>query len=376
MEVRKQDQTHRVCIDYRKLNKVTVFDPAPINQTEDLFNKVAKDRFFSKIDLSKGYWQIPVAEEDVHKTAFVTPDGTYEFLRMPFGMMNSSATLTRAMRILLDGLNNVESYIDDILVHTETWEEHLQIVKALFERLREWNLTIRPSKCVFGASKLDFIGHNIGEGKLCTQEENVIKIINAPRPKTKTAIRSFIGLTGYYRSFISNYATIAAPLTDLTKKGKPNMIEWGPAQEKAYATLKQLLASKPILKLPEFDKTFILRTDASQEGVGAILLQKSDSELFPIAYASKKLASREKSYCTMERECLAIVWAVKRFMMYLYGKEFILQTDHQPLIYLHRAKFDNDRIMRWAMYLQNFKIRIEAIKGTLNVGADYLSRAF
>ena len=215
---------------------------------------------------------------------------------------------------------------------------------------------------------------SISKGEIGLHEDNVAKIRDAARPETKTQVRSFLGLTGYYRDFIPNYAAIAVPLTDLTKKGQPNKVMWGDSQEKAYMSLKKTLTSKPILKLPTMDKPFILRTDASDTGIGAVLLQEHDGKVFPVSYASKKLSDSERRYSVMERECLAIVWGIKRFMLYLYGKEFILQTDHQPLVYIDRTKFANDRIMRWAMFLQNYRFRIMSIKGSDNVGADYLSR--
>ena len=374
--VRKKDGSNRVCVDYRKLNYVTVVDPEPMVKIEDVFRDLCKDRFFSKIDLSKGYWQFPIREEDVHKTGFVTPDGEYEFLRMPFGMVNSGATLVRGVRQLLEGLPNTTAYIDDILVHTETWEEHISTLEALLQRMQEAKLTARPSKCVVGAACVEFVGHRIRRGTVSAIDDNISRILEAPRPRTKTELRSFLGLANFYRSYIPNFAAVAVPLTDLTRKGQPRMLAWEETQEKAFNSLKELMASKPILKLPELDKQFVLRTDASDKGVGAVLLQDHDGSLFPVAYASKKLSDRgERKYSTMERECLAVVWGVKKFVLYLYGRSFVLQTDHQPLVFLNRAKLLNDRIMRWALFLQNHRMHIVSIRGADNVGADYMSRA-
>eukprot|EP00112_Aurelia_sp_Birch-Aquarium-sp1_P022332 Seg6260.1 transcript_id=Seg6260.1/GoldUCD/mRNA.D3Y31 product="Transposon Ty3-G Gag-Pol polyprotein" pseudo=true protein_id=Seg6260.1/GoldUCD/D3Y31 len=198
--VKKKDGSNRICVDYRKLNKLTVLYPEPMVTSEDLFRRFSEDKYFSKIDLSKGYWQIPVAENDIHKTAFVTPDGSYELLKMPFGMVNSAATLVRAMRKLLAGLDNVDSYIDDILIHTRTWEEHMQALRELFSRMLKWGITARPSKCVFGGEAVDFIGHHIGRGELGLHDENVKKVRDAPRPRTKKEVKSFLGLTGHYRA--------------------------------------------------------------------------------------------------------------------------------------------------------------------------------
>ena len=373
--VKKKDNTNRMCVDYRKLNKLTVFDPEPMPTAEHLFQKLSGDKFYSKIDLSKGYWQITIPEEDIQKTAFITPDGSYEFLKMPFGMINSAATLKCAMKKLLEDVANVDFYWDDILVHTRTWEEHIRALRELFSRLVQAGFTIGPTKCLFGVNSVDFLGNRLEQGMIGLHQENVEKIKDAPRPSTKKQVRSFMGLAGYYRDFIPNFAVIAVPLSDLTRKGQPNKVEWGEAQEKAYQTIKSYLTSEPILRLPDPAKSYFFRTDASNSGIGAVLMQKHDEKLFPVCYASKKLTGAERNYSTIEKECLAIVWSIKRFHLYLYGVSFVLQTDHEPLKYMNSAKFANGRLMRWAMFLQSYSFTVEAIKGSENVGADYLSRA-
>ena len=289
-------------------------------------------------------------------------------------LMNSGATFTRMMRRLLEGVRNVEHYIDDCLVHTESWEQHMETLREFLGRVRRAKLTVRPSKCEMGFENMEFVGHEVKKGEIGLHADNIKKIHEAPRPKTKTQVRSFLGLTGFYRGYIDKYAEIAEPLTDLTKKKSPNVIKWGETQEKAFSILKRLLVAEPILRLPDMTKPFLLRTDASDAGIGAVLLQQHEGKLFPVAYASKKLLPRERNYSIMEKECLAVVWAVKRFNVYLYGAPFVLQTDHQPLAYLNRAKFTNGRITRWALFLQPYSITIEAIKGSQNVGADYMSR--
>ena len=373
--VRKKDGTNRVCVDFHKLNRITEFDPTPMPTAEDIFQKMSKAKYLTKLDLSKGYWQIPVAAKDIPKTAFVTPDGSYEFVKMPFGMMNSGATLVRAIRKLLEDLDEADNYVDDIIIYTETWEQHLVVLDEVLSRLAKAGFTVRPTKCVLGADSIEVVGHRISDGIKGLHEDNVVKIRHAKRPRTKKEVRAFLGLTEYYREFIPNYAAKAVPLSDLTKKGRPNQVVWSDAQEKAYNTLKAEIASSPILRLPDNTKPFTLRTDASDKGLGAVLLQEHDGKLLPVSYASKKLTEREKKYSTIERECLAVVWAVRKFLIFLYGVEFTLQTDHQPLVYLKTAKFLNDRVMRWAMFLQNYNLKIESIKGVENVGADYLSRA-
>ncbi|PIK52169.1 hypothetical protein BSL78_10948 [Apostichopus japonicus] len=325
--VPKPDGTKRFCVDYRKLNKVTTYEAEPMQTMTEIFSELSNDKYFSRIDLTKGYWQVEMTQSAKEKTAFVTPDGLWQFKTMPFGLT-----------------------------------------------LRESGLTARPSKCEIGFTKLEFLGHTVGNGKLGPKQSTLDKIKNAPKPETKTQVRSFLGLTGYYRDYIPNYSALVAPLSDLTRKGSPNRVIWGSAQDKAFNDLKQALISPPLLRLPDVNKQFVLRTDASDVGIGAVLLQEHEGELFPVAYASRKLLERERNYSVIERECLGLVWAVQKFHVYLYGSEFVLQTDHEPLTYLNRAKLLNSRIMRWALVLQEYRFRLESIKGKYNVGADYMSR--
>ena len=241
--VRKKDGINRICVDYRKLNRLTEVDPTPMPNPDEIFQKMAKAKFLTKLDLSKGYWQIPVATEDILKTAFVTPDGSYEFMKMPFSMVNNGATLVRGLRKLLGNIEEADSFIDDIIVSfTETWEWHLEVLTELFGRLSNAGLTVKPSKRVIGAESIEVIGHQISaDGIKGLHQDNVEKIRNARRPKIRKEVKAFLGLTGYYREFIPNYAAKAVPLSDLLRKGQPNKIEWGEAKERAYTTLKSEL---------------------------------------------------------------------------------------------------------------------------------------
>ena len=337
--VKKKDGSNRVCVDFRKLNKITEVDPEPMTTAEDLFRRLSGKKYLSKIDLTKGYWQIPVAPEDVHKTAFVTPDGQYEFTRMPFGMVNSGATLVRGLRKILDGMPGVGSYVDDIVIYSDSWEDHIRTLKELFGRLRKARITARPTKCLLGASRMEFLGHQVGGDLITPSRDNLEKVRNTPRPTTKKQVRSFLGLVGYYRDHIPAFAEISAPLTDLLKKGKAEHIPWSEAQERAYSLLKEYLLQEPVLKLPDLSKPFVLRTDASGVGVAAVLLQENDGKLYPVGYASKKLNLTEARYPIIEKECLAVVWGIKRFKLYLAGRRFTLQTDHKPLKYLKDVSY-------------------------------------
>ncbi|XP_076448667.1 uncharacterized protein LOC143285290 [Babylonia areolata] len=345
--VAKKDGKVRFCVDYRKLNGVTEFDAEPLPDPEFLFCRLSKSRYLSKIDLSKGYWQVPVKVEDRPKTAFSTPLGQFQWTVMPFGLQNAVAVFSRVMRRLLEplGHDDVQNFMDDVIVATDTWEQHVQALEALFGRLDEANLSVRPSKCFIGFEELKFLGHVVGQGRMRPTEDKVAKIRDASRPATKKEVRSFLGLSGYYRRFMPNFSTLAAPLSDLTKKGKPNQVQWTESCEKAFRTLKERLCCEPVVRLADPEAPFILRTDASNEGLGAVLLQEGDGLWQPVHYASRKLTSAERNYATVEQECLAVVWAVDKFEPYLYGRHFVLQTDHQPLAFLHKAKHSNSRLM-------------------------------
>lgn len=294
---------------------------------------------------------------------------------MPFGLVNAPATFSRVMRSLLRGMSGVHNYLDDILIHTRTWVEHLRVLREVFERLHSAGLTARPSKCQIGCRQIEFLGHIVREDKLQPMQDKVERIRHAPPPETKKQMRSFIGTINYYRKFIPDFASIATPLTDKTKGRQPNKLTWSEEDKKAFQQLKDCLSTAPVLCLADVAKPFIIRTDASATGIGAILLQEKEEGKCPVAYASRKLLPREQAYSAIERECLAIVWGISKFQVYLDGREFILETDHKPLVYLNQSKSVNSRIMRWALALQPYRFHIEAIPGSENVGADFLSRA-
>ena len=374
---KKKDGTTRFCIDFRRLNLVTEFDGEGLPDVDVLFNKLGKAKFFSKIDLTKGYWQIPMEEKDKPKTAFNTPLGLFQWVTMPFGLKNAGAIFTRMMRQLLEPLNrsDVHNFIDDVLIASETWEQHIESVEAVLRRLCDVNLTVKPSKCFFGFSELSFLGHQVGRGEIWPEQDKIAKIQTAPPPTTKKEVRAFLGLIGYYRKFVPDFSKLSSPLSDLTKKGQPEKVVWTEKCDAAFKALKAKLCAKPILILPDCSQPFVLRTDASDVGLGAVILQEREGKLHPVIFASKKLNGAERNYSVVERECLAVVWAVKKFEPYLYGVHFILETDHQALQYLNKSKTENGRLMRWALCLQQYSFTTRVIPGEDNVGADYLSRA-
>ena len=374
--VRKKDHSMRFCTDFRKLNTRLRFDAEPLPDVESLFAKLGKSKYFSKLDLSKGYFQIPLKREDRPKTAFTTPAGQFQFKVMPFGLRTAGAVFSRIMRMVLEPLKSphIHNFMDDILLATESWDQHLSILKRLLRRLNEVNLSVRPTKCYLGFHELSFLGHKIGHGNLKPEEDKVSKIQEAPRPSNKSQLRSFLGLAGYYRKFVDNYASIALPLTNLTKKGSPDNLPWDESCQKSFETLKGKLSSKPVLILPDSSKTFVLRTDASGKSLGACLMQDKGQGLQPIAFASKKLNSAEQKYSTIEQECYGVVFGIRKFYPYLYGRNFIVETDHHPLQFLDRIRPQSRRLTAWAMELQSHYFTVRSIPGKENVAADYMSR--
>ena len=374
--VRKKDGSCRFCIDFRGLNKITVFDAEPIPNVEDLFVRLAHSRFFTKIDLAKGYWQILVLPEDRPKTAFATHQGLFQFIRMPFGLVSAPAVFARMMRMLHLADLSAENFFD-ILVHSASWSDHLHHVRNVLDRLKSYGLTARPSKILAGFQSLEFLGHVVGSGVLRPDESKTDKILQVSTPTTKKQVRSLLGLLSFYRRYIPGFASVAAPLTDLTKEGGRSCrsIHWTPDCASALQEIQDILSRKPVLLLPRLDLPFVLQTDASSTGLGAVLLQEFEDSLHPVCFASRKLLDREKRYSTIERECLAIVWAVHKFVRFLWGVRFVLQTDHRPLTYLRTSNFKNSRIMRWALSLQEFSFEVLPVSGQANVFADLLSRS-
>ena len=373
--VKKKDGTNRYCVDYRALNNVTVFDAEPMPRLDDLFQQIGPEcRYMSRLDLSKGYWQISLTEESKPKTAFATELGLMQFTVLPFGLQCAPAAFSRLMRKVLWGLTNVRSYIDDILIHHADWKEHMRGIESVLSRLREAGLTARPTKSLLGFPQVEFLGHQIGSGTISPLPDKVQAIKDAKPPQNKKQMRSFLGLASFYRRYIPNFSAIVSPLSDATRNGMPNRIVWQEPQQRAFEFVKKVLTSEPVLRLPDFDMPFVLTTDASDTGIGAILAQEYENEKFPVMYLSRKLLPREQRYSVIERECLALVWATQKLNTYLIGREFMIETDHAPLLYLNRAKSENGRLMRWALLLSQYRFTIRAVKGSENHGADFLSR--
>lgn len=363
----------RIVIDYRKLNSKTIDDKFPIPNITDIFDKLGKCNYFTTLDLASGFHQIEMAEEDIEKTAFNTDKGHYEYIRMPFGLKNAPATFQRAMNNVLNGLSDICTvYLDDIIIFSTSLDEHILNLRKVFDRLRETNFKIQLDKSEFLKQETNYLGHVITRDGIMPNPDKIKAILKFPIPKTTKEIKSFLGLTGYYRKFIRNYAKLTKPLTLCLKKG--SVIKHDEDFIKSFNTCKQLLTNAPILQYPDFSKPFILTTDASNESLGAILSQGNPGSDLPIAYASRTLNDAERNYSVIERELLGCVWACKYFRPYLYGRKFTIYTDHRPLQWLHQLKEPNSKLMRWRIRLEEFDYDVVYKKGKLNTNADALSR--
>lgn len=373
--VDKSDGRLRGCIDARKLNSVTIPDCYPLPRIDSILDSLRHAKYFSVIDLAAGYHQIPLHPEDQHKTAFITEDGLFEWTVMPEGIINGPAIFQRYMAEVLHGLIGKICwvYIDDILVFGNTWEEYIMNLQTVLERLSKYNLTAKSRKTKMGYTEVKILGHIVGNGQIKTNPEKISAIQHYPTPNSVPKIRSFMGLVNYFRKFIKNLAPIAEPIYRLLRKDVK--FDWTVEQETAFQKLKLALMTAPVLYCPDFNKPFILETDASIVGLGAILSQtQDDNEVHPVQYLSRTLSSSEKNYAIPELECLAIVWAVKELDIYLREMPFIIYTDHQALSWLKTAELANRRLMRWRLTLSEYQYTIKYKKGKEMSHVDALSR--
>ena len=373
--VPKKDGSLRFCVDFRYLNSVSKFDSYPTPRIDSLIECLGKAKWLTTIDLRKGYWQVPLSARSKELTAFRTPWGLFHFSVMPFGLHGAPATFQRLMDQVLTGLNTfAAAYLDDIIVYSSSWEDHVRHLGQVFERIRSAGLTINPSKCAIAKTETEYLGYVIGNGIIKPQVQKVEVIRSCPLPQTKTQVRSFLGMAGWYRRFVPNFSIRAVALIDLTRKNSPNKIQWTEEAEAAFQDIKNALCADPVLYCPDFAKPFVLQTDASETGIGAVLLQGEPEDRHPVAYISRTLFPREVQYSTVEKECLAVKWALDRFRYYLLGREFLLETDHRPLQWMDRMKDSNARITRWYLSMQPYKFTIRHVPGRNNTTADFLSR--
>ena len=375
--VSKKDGGVRTCVDYRAVNAVTDPDPYQMPLIEEILEMLATAKFISKVDLTKGFHQIPINQADRAKTAFCTPWGKFQFCFMPFGLRNGPAVFQRLMDFLLHKDKEYSQvYIDDIAIFSATWEEHCHHIGVVLSRLQEAGLTANASKCQWAQTQVEFLGHVVGKGKVCPADLKVKAVRDFHMPRTKKGVRQFLGLTGYYRRFIPEFAEHSYHLTEATRKAAPDRVVFSDLLYDEFMYLKNVLCSLPTLTLPVPADSFILQTDASGVGLGAVLsVVREDVEL-PVAYFSKKLLPRERRYSASELEGLAVVVAVQHFQPYLITHPFVIETDHKALVFLSTAHHQNGRLARWAMSLQPYAFTVRYRPGPLNVNADVLSRLF
>ncbi len=373
--VPKTDGSVRFCVDYRKVNAVSMFDAYPMPRVDELLDRLDTARFYSTLDLTKGYWQIPLSPLSKEKSAFTTPFGLHQFVTLLFGLFGAPATFQRLMdKILRPHTAYAAAYLDDIIIYSQDWQRHMVHLREVLRALRGAGLTANPKKCAIGRVEVRYLGFHLGHGQVRPQIDKTAAIAACPRPKTKKEVRQFLGLAGYYRRFIPDYSELTSPLTDLTKKEVPDMVPWTERCQQVFTQVKAALCGGPLLHSPDFSLPFLLQTDASDRGLGAVLTQEIGGEERPVLYISQKLSKRETMYSTIEKECLAIRWAVLTLRYYLSGREFTLCSDHAPLQWLHRMKDTNARITRWYLALQPFKFKVIHRPGTQMTVADFLSR--
>lgn len=372
--VKKKDGTLRLCIDYRALNRVTVKHHFPIPRVDDLLDQLSSATIFSKLDLASGYYQVAIAPEDTEKTAFKTRYGLYEFLVMPFGLTNAPATFQKLMNeIFSQALDSyVIVYLDDILVYSKDIESHEIHLNSVFSVLMKNGLKVKESKCYFYLKRIEFLGYVIESGTLSVDQSKVSAIKGIRRPNSLRHVRSFLGMTGFYRRFIQNYADIALPLTKLLAHQEE--FKWSYEQEIAFENLKKCLASAPILTLPDFSQPFNVTCDASGEAISGVLSQNRPGEASVIAFESRKLSPQERNYAVYELEMLAIIHCLKVWRCYLEGRRFIVFTDHAALKHLKTQKTISKRVARWMDFLASFDFEIEYKPGKTNYVADALTR--
>lgn len=364
----------RIVVDFRKVNEKTIDDKYPIPNITDVLDKLGKCQYFTTLDLASGFHQVEMDPADIPKTAFTVENGHYEFLRMPMGLKNSPSTFQRVMdNVLKDLQNNIcLVYLDDIIVFSTSLQEMMVNLEKVFTRLRESNFKIQMDKSEFLKLETNFLGHVICRDGVKPNPDKIKAIQNYPIPKTPTEIKRFLGLLGYYRKFIPDFARLTKPLTQCLKKGSKIVLDQN--YNNCFEHCKRLLTNDPILQYPDFTREFILTTDASNVAIGAVLSQGTIGSDKPIAYASRTLNSSELNYSTIEKELLAIVWATKYFRPYLFGRKFKIITDHKPLQWVMSLKEPNSRLTRWRLKLSEYDFSVIYKQGKCNTNADALSR--
>ena len=373
--VPKKDGSKRLCVDYRRgVNKVLKSNSYPLPDISDILSSLYKAKYFSCVDLKSGYWQVEVAPEDREKTAFVCHRGLYEFNVMPFGLSSAPPIFQELMnKVLGEAMYKYAiAYIDDVIIYSETFQDHLKHLNEVFSKLRDAGLKLKMSKCQFLMEQIRYLGHVISKDGIYPDPEKIRVIQDLRPPKNVREVRSVVGMASYYRKFIDHFSEVVGPLTELTKKHAK--FHWSSEHSKAFQTIKQKLVQAPVLAHPDPSRPYILSTDASLIAVGAVLTQETDDGEKVIQYLSKKLSEGQQKWPTIEREAYAIVYTVNKLRHYLLGSKFTVYTDHKPLKSLFTSEMKNARIQRWAIMLEEYGCQVEYKQGKSNVPADMLSR--
>lgn len=374
---KKKDGTYRFCVDYRRLNAVTVKDSHPLPRVDDTLDRLSGAQVFSTIDLTSGYWQIPLHPDDREKTAFSTGAGLYHFKTMPMGICNAALSFQRLMELVLRGLHWSVCliYLDDIIIHSATDGKHMLHLKVVFDRFRAAGLKLKPSKCHLAKTSVTFLGYIVSKEGVQPDPANTDKLRSWPTQCSSTEVRAFLGICSYYRRFIASFAEIAEPLHHLTHKNVPFL--WTENCQAAFDMLKGKLTQPPVMSFPHLEEPFLLYTDASQHAICAVLAQKLAGKEHVIAYASHTLTTAEQKWSTFDRELYAIVWSVRHFQHYVACPPFTIITDHKPLVGLKKMPLNNDptgRRARWAVELDIYDWRIVHKEGSKHLNADAMSR--
>lgn len=371
---KKKSSKMRFCVDYRPLNSVTKKDSYPLPRIDESLDLVSGSSWFSSLDLRSGYWQVPLSPEARHKTAFCTGRGLWQFRVLSFGLCNAPATFERLMEKVLADVPRQQClvYLDDILVHGSSFEAALASLRQTLQRIAAAGLKLHPDKCCFMRRELEFLGHKIGGEGISTLEEKVQAVKDWPTPTTLRELKSFIGLASYYRRFVRGFSCIATPLFRLQQKD--SNFAWTPDCEQAFSRLKEALTESPILTPPDPSLPFLLDTDASDVGMGAVLSQVGPEGEKVVAYFSRTFNKAERRYCVTRRELLAIVRAISHFRYYLCGLPFTVRSDHAALQWLMSFKEPEGQIARWLEELAPYTFHVEYRAGVRHTNADAMSR--
>lgn len=374
--VKKKDGNYRFCVDYRKLNSVTVRDSYPLPLVADTLDKLRDAKYLSSLDVKSAYWQVPMAETSKEYTAFTVPNrGLFQFKRMPFGLHNAPATWQRLIDNVLghDLEPHVFVYLDDVVIVSQTFEQHLSILEEVFRRLREAKITVSSDKCQICRAQMKYLGYVVDRNGLHVDPDKVKAMLDLPTPSSVGEVRRVVGTFSWYRRFVPDFSSIIAPITALLRKNIKFV--WTEECNKSFRHLKECLVSAPILSCPDYTKPFVVQTDASGYGIAAVLTQPNPDGDKVIAYLSRSLTKQERNFSVTQRECLAVLWAVEKLRPYLEGVEFTVVTDHYSLLWLQSLKDPTGRLARWAVRLQQYSFKVIHRKGKDHVVPDTLSRS-